>query len=153
MSWVSRLELASVSRRGFQWTSQHPEVLEVVMGRARRGSKRPGRARLLEQRRMYAELIVQKVSNSEACRILGVNRRTGSRWRYGRHLPGTDGVDRQYAPMIPEPAPRSCSPRYLSDDERDVIDERLRGGASLRAIAGELGSAPSTVSREAPQPP
>ncbi|QBI22038.1 IS30 family transposase [Egibacter rhizosphaerae] len=50
--------------------------------------------------------------------------------------------------MIPEPAPRPCSARYLSDDERDVIAERLRGGASLRAIAGELGRAPSTVSRE-----
>jgi transposase len=99
------------------------------------------------QRRRYAELIAQGVSNSEACRVVGVNRRTGSRWRYGRRLPGPDGIDRQYAPMISDPEPVR-STRYLSDDERDVVVHRHRGGASLRAIARELERAPSTISRE-----
>lgn len=117
------------------------------MGRAGRGKKGPGAPPLQTQRRRYAELIASGVSNSEACRIVGVNRRTGSRWRYGRRLRGPDGVDRQYAPMI-HAAKSEPSPRYLSDDERDLIAERVRGGASLRAIARELGRAPSTVSRE-----
>jgi transposase-like protein len=100
------------------------------------------------KRRQYAELIAQGVSNSEACRRVGVNRRTGSRWRYGRRLQGWNGVARQYAPMISDTEPVAGSVRYLSDDERDLIAERLRAGTSLCAIARELDRAPSTVSRE-----
>jgi IS30 family transposase len=44
--------------------------------------------------------------------------------------------------------PSSCSGRYLSQDERLHIADRLREGASLRVVAAELGRSPSTVSRE-----
>jgi IS30 family transposase len=44
--------------------------------------------------------------------------------------------------------PSSCSGRYLDQDERLHIADRLREGASLRVIAAELGRSPSTVSRE-----
>ena len=111
------------------------------------GASDRARPRWRAQRRRYAELIAKGVSNSEACREVGVNRRTGSRWRYGRHLRGPDGVDRQYAPMIHD-TKAEPSLRYLSDDERDLIAERVRAGASLRVIARELGRAPSTISRE-----
>jgi IS30 family transposase len=40
------------------------------------------------------------------------------------------------------------SSRYLSEDERGLIADRHRTGASMRSIARELGRAPSTVSRE-----
>ena len=40
------------------------------------------------------------------------------------------------------------SARYLSEDERICIADRLREGASVRAIAAGLGRSPSTVSRE-----
>jgi hypothetical protein len=33
------------------------------------------------QREEYARLVARGVSNAEACRIVGVNRRTGTRWR------------------------------------------------------------------------
>ena len=40
------------------------------------------------------------------------------------------------------------SPRYLSEPERIAIADRLTCGESVRAIARELGRAPSTISRE-----
>ena len=39
---------------------------------------------LFEQRERWARLIARGSSNSEACRMVGVDRRTGTRWRYGR---------------------------------------------------------------------
>ncbi len=36
------------------------------------------------KREQFARLIAHGVSNAEACRIVGVHRRTGTRWRYGR---------------------------------------------------------------------
>jgi len=47
--------------------------------------------------------------------------------------------------MVVPPAGPS---RYLSEDERIHIADRLREKASLRAVAAELGRSPSTVSRE-----
>ena len=117
------------------------------MGRAGRQSRGPGAAPLEAQRRRYAELIGQGVSNAEACRVVGINRRTGSRWRHGRTVVLADGGKRQYAPVIThQQSPRSA--RYLSEDERGVIADRVRAGVSLRAIASELGRAASTISRE-----
>ncbi len=46
------------------------------------------------------------------------------------------------------PAPRRRSPRVLSISEREEISRGLAAGCSLRSIAGCLGRAPSTVSRE-----
>jgi Homeodomain-like domain len=45
----------------------------------------PGLAPLMTQRQEFAWLIAKGVNNSEACRLVGVNRRTGTRWRFGRH--------------------------------------------------------------------
>jgi len=44
--------------------------------------------------------------------------------------------------------PRRASGRYLSVAEREEIAVGLAAGESLRAIAGRLGRAPSTISRE-----
>jgi len=46
------------------------------------------------------------------------------------------------------PMPRRRSPRVLSLNEREEISRGLAAGRSLRSIAGRLGRAPSTVSRE-----
>jgi len=102
---------------------------------------------LTAQREEFARLIARGISNSEACRLVGVNRRTGTRWRYGRTIPSTTGVDLHYPPMAIT-VTTSISPRFLSQDERVVIADRVRGGASLRAIGRELGRPASTVSRE-----
>jgi len=109
----------------------------------------PGPAPLSRQREEYARLIARGVSNAQACRIVGVNRRTGTRWRYGRAVPARDGGERHYPAMIAstKDAP-SRSPRYLSEEERGLIADRLRAKATLRAIARELGRHVSTVSRE-----
>jgi hypothetical protein len=50
------------------------------------GRGRPGSAPQAAKREQFARLIARGVSNSEACRIVGVNRRTGKRWRHGRTI-------------------------------------------------------------------
>ncbi|WP_344897578.1 IS30 family transposase, partial [Nonomuraea antimicrobica] len=52
-------------------------------------------------------------------------------------------------PPVPRPAaPPSGASRYLREDERIHIADRVREKASIREIARELGRAPSTISRE-----
>ena len=46
------------------------------------------------------------------------------------------------------PDPRRRSSRHLSFDEREEISRGVAGGVSLRMIAGRLGRAASTISRE-----
>jgi len=43
------------------------------------------------KREQYAALIARGVTNSEACRIVGINRRTGKRWRHGRTIISSSG--------------------------------------------------------------
>jgi IS30 family transposase len=106
-----------------------------------------GPAPLTAQREEFARLIARGVSNSEACRLVGVNRRTGTRWRYGRTTTSTDGIDRHYPPMAIT-ATKTLSAHFLSEAERVVIADRLRAGVSLRAIGREIDRSASTVSRE-----
>ncbi|WP_371522649.1 IS30 family transposase [Kitasatospora sp. NBC_01300] len=86
----------------------------------------------------------QGYSNTEACRIVGITPRTGRRWRNGR------SADRRQkaAPPIHAVVPPSGPSRYLCEDERIHIADRLRERAAVRTIAAELGRSPSTVSRE-----
>jgi IS30 family transposase len=88
----------------------------------------------------------QGMSNSEACRMVGIDRRTGTRWRYGRSVTDRTGRTRTY-PSINRPT-HPVSVRYLSESERVAIADGLIRGRSLRDVAEELGRAPSTVSRE-----
>src|SRR5687768_6080076 len=46
------------------------------------------------------------------------------------------------------PKPRQRSERHLDPGEREAISRGLASGLGVRAIAGSLGRAPSTVSRE-----
>lgn len=48
---------------------------------------RPGPAPQTEKREWFARLIAQGVSNSQACRIVGVNRRTGNAGDTGEQSP------------------------------------------------------------------
>jgi len=111
------------------------------------GRGRPGPAPLTAKREQFARLIARGVSNSEACRIVGVNRRTGKRWRHGRTITSSSGVRLHYPPVIGA-RKAEISPRYLSEDERVRIADLRRAGLGVRAIAGELRRCPSTVSRE-----
>ena len=111
------------------------------------GVGRPGSEPLQEQRERFAELIAQGVDNSEACRRVGVNRRTGTRWRFGRTIPSSSGLLLHYPAVITTRLP-VISARYLSEEERVVLADLARTGATVTAIAAEMGRSTSTISRE-----
>ncbi|MFI7050962.1 IS30 family transposase [Streptosporangium canum] len=103
-----------------------------------------GRRKLAREREEYFRLMDQGFSSQEACRIVGINRRTGKRWRNGRRPSGrTKG-----ASPVQQAAPPAGPSHYLREDERIHIADRAREKASIREIARELGRAPSTISRE-----
>ena len=52
-----------------------------------------------EKQQQYVRLIAQGVNNAEACRIVGINRKTGNRWRYGRSVRNSAGALVHYAPV------------------------------------------------------
>jgi transposase, IS30 family len=100
-----------------------------------------------EKQQRYVQLIAQGVNNSEACRLVGIDRKTGNRWRYGQRVRNFAGALVIYPPVkITESRPRS--PRYLSEQERIRIADLLAAGITVCGIAVELGRAPSTISRE-----
>ena len=103
-----------------------------------------GSQTLVREREEYFRLMDQGVSSREACRIVGIDRRTGLRWRNGY----TRSDNSKWTPpvnlAIPDPGPS----RHLRESERVHIADRLRENASLRTIAAELGRSPSTISRE-----
>ena len=99
---------------------------------------------LAEKQEWFARVIAQGVSNSEACRILCINRRTLTRWRYGRTILNTVGQAVHYPP-VRLTAPKAPHPRYLSLAERTTIADLEHAGVGVRGIADELGRAPSTV--------
>src|SRR5258708_3958805 len=107
------------------------------------GRGRPGVAPQTVKREQYAALIARGVTNSEACRIVGINRRTGKRWRHGRTVTSSSGQRLHYAPVVGVARKRDVSARFLSEDERVRIADLRRAGTGVRAIARELG-------REAP---
>jgi len=61
---------------------------------------RPGPAPQVEKREQFAGLIARGVWNAEACRILGINPRTGKRWRHGRMVTSSSGRRLHYPPVI-----------------------------------------------------
>jgi IS30 family transposase len=100
------------------------------------------------KREQYAALIARGVSSSEACRIVGINRRTGKRWRHGQTITSSSGQRLHYAPVVGVSCKREISARFLSEDERVRIADLRRAGEGVRAIARQLGRDPATVSRE-----
>ncbi len=85
---------------------------------------------MTEVRRAFERLIAQGVSNSEACRVVGITRRTGTRWRYGRDIPAVGGRTLHYPPVITTNRTTAISARYLSEDERIMISDQRRSGAN-----------------------
>ena len=108
---------------------------------------RPGRAPLVARRERFARLIAGGASSAEACRIVGVSKQTGIRWRHGRTITSRGGA-RVHYPSVINAGRREVSPRFLSEDERVQIADLRRAGLGVRGIAGQLGRSPSTVSRE-----
>jgi IS30 family transposase len=94
-----------------------------------------GRKRDLDREIRYWELLASGVGTVEACRRVGVTRKTGYRWRS------------EMGGVIAK-KPSAVSGRYLSLFERQRIASWRDRGASVRDIARRIGRSPSTVSRE-----
>jgi IS30 family transposase len=114
--------------------------------RGDRGKSR-GRGGLPREREEYFRLVNMGYSNAAACRAVGVTVRTGRRWRHGRP-PEAPRRRRARPARAGSSSSSSSSGRYLSEDERIYIADRLLEGASMRAIAAGLGRSPSTIGRE-----
>lgn len=111
------------------------------------GRGRPGVEPQVEKRREFARLIKAGVSVSEAARQVGVNRKTGVRWRHGRTITTPRSVMHHYPSVLAVSKP-DISARYLSEDERIRIASLATSGAGVREIARDVGRSASTVSRE-----
>ena len=113
-------------------------MFEIREDRSPQGPKK-----LVAERQQYLDLVAKGIGTAEACRVVGINRRTGHRWRYGQKSQAGRKAER---PPAVRPAP--VKGRFLSLDERIVIADLLRAGLGVRAIATELDRPPSTISRE-----
>jgi IS30 family transposase len=98
---------------------------------------RRGRKRRLDVESEYWRLVLSGVGTVEACKRLGIGRKTGYRWR---------AENGGLPPAALSESGRSQ--RYLSLLERRRIATLRRDGLGVREIAEELGRSPSTISRE-----
>ncbi|AKJ13167.1 integrase [Streptomyces incarnatus] len=115
-----------------------------------RKDRRPGAGKLTRERAAYFQLMEQGYSTREAARIVGINLRTGKRWRNGRSASGRNKAAPPINSVVPLPVETTppAPSRHLDEAERIHIADRLREKASVRQIAAELGRSPSTISRE-----
>jgi IS30 family transposase len=93
------------------------------------------------------ELRARGWSVCAAAREVGVSRTAGANWSRGYKVYRNGVVVGLVAPLD-RLAVREISTRYLTEDERIEIADLRRSGLSVRAIAGRLKRAPSTISRE-----
>lgn len=107
-----------------------------------------GRRKLHAERAKYFELVANGYGHQEASRIIGVNYRTTKRWRSGVWNYGNKKKAGTVAPIPARPYRPSLSSRYLSEQDRVFIADRLVAKWSIRRIAAELNRSPSTISRE-----
>ncbi|PRX48784.1 helix-turn-helix protein [Nonomuraea fuscirosea] len=115
------------------------EEFEIRKIRSPQGPKK-----LTREREEYFRLMDQGFSSREACRIVAINIRTGKRWRNGWNRTKWN----KGAPPEPRTVPPPGESRYLREDDRIYIADRVREKAAIREIARELGRAPSIISRE-----
>ncbi|WP_235833557.1 IS30 family transposase [Orlajensenia flava] len=84
----------------------------------------------------YWQLMREGVSNVDACRLLGMSRRSGTLIRKQNNF------------LIPPLVPPRSTGRYLTMRERMQIADLLRMGCTIRQIGVQLGRHASTISRE-----
>nr|WP_078067507.1 helix-turn-helix domain-containing protein [Streptomyces jeddahensis] len=73
-----------------------------------------GRRKVTREREEYARLVQQGVSYTEAARAVGINLRTGKRWRNGRNPSGRQKAAAPARPVVPP----SGASRYLREADR-----------------------------------
>ena len=102
------------------------------------------------RREEYVRLLDEEgVNFTQAAHAVGVSKRTGKAWRNGR----ARATGRNERPSVDwyrstMDKPRKIHARYLGQEERILIADRLRLGDGIRAIARLLDRNPATVSRE-----
>jgi transposase, IS30 family len=112
---------------------RNPALVRATAAGTRAKGRPPAGRR--EHRVRFWEAIARGASSENAAVEAGVLPSIGVRWfRKGGGMPPLD-----LAPV---------SGRYLSFEEREEIAMLLAGGCGVRAIARQLGRAPSTISRE-----
>ena len=102
------------------------------------------------RREEYVRLLDEEgVNFTQAAHAVGVSKRTGKAWRNGRAR-ATGRNERAsmdwYRSTMDKP--KRIHARYLNQEERILIADRLRPGDSIRAIARLPGRDPGAVSRE-----
>jgi IS30 family transposase len=98
---------------------------------------RRGRKRQLDVEARYWQLLLSGVGTVEACRLVGIGRKTGYRWR----------AENGGVPPV-RLAEAARSNRYLSRLERQRIATLRAQRLGVREIARRLDRSPSTISRE-----
>ena len=104
------------------------------------------------RREEYVRLLDEEGMNfTQAAHAVGVSKRTGKAWRNGRTR-ATGGGGNERASMdrcrSAMDKPKRIHARYLNQEERIPIADRLRPGDSIRATARLSGRDPGAVSRE-----
>ncbi|EPQ76853.1 IS30 family transposase [Mycobacterium marinum] len=117
------------------------------MASSRRVKKGPGRRPQSAKRQRFMGLRARGWSIRAAAREVGVSRSAATNWTRG-YKTYRNGVEVGFVPPLDSLAVREISARYLSQDERMQIADLRRAGLTMRAIADQLGRAPSTISRE-----
>ena len=109
---------------------------------------RRGRKPLYAKREAFARLIAEGVPSARACRIVGVCRRTGTRWRNGRRLV-SGGRVLNLPPVITvtHVHEKRYSPRYLSEDERIRLADLRRERRTMRRSGRSFGHERDRASR------
>jgi hypothetical protein len=80
----------------------------------------------------------QGMGNSEACRIVGIRRSSGTRWRHGHLVVLKSGDIKNYAPISYQRRV-VISARFLSESERITIAGLLHACAASVPLPGSLG--------------
>jgi len=101
---------------------------------------RPGVA-LTELRQVFERLVARGVSNSEACRVVGIKRRTGTRWRYGRDIPASGGRTLHY-PRAVASSSRCAAARAGLPCPARLPRRRSRSGSPQPCVSAPLRSPP-----------
>lgn len=99
------------------------------------------------KREAFAKLIADGVPSARASRMVGINPRTGKRWRNGRKVVSAGRV-LDLPPVIDAPVTKVYSPRYLCEEERIRLADLRRERRSMREIGSLMGRSASTISRE-----
>jgi hypothetical protein len=113
-----------------------------------------------EKQRRYVQLIAEGLGNSEACRVVGIDRKTGNRWRYGRKVRNSAGAvviyprDAVVSRSMPTPAQTTmtaficCDVDWLSHHHSGATSEH-HSQPTAAPVFGRIEAGRSLLHREA----